>query len=111
MSAQVIFDKVVAHLRQQGRKALRAEGGCAYRTPEGLKCAVGCLISDEEYSQEMEGHTIDWLNATGMLPSHLTSHYNLLMALQWVHDCHDAAHWELGLQQVAKNHKLTYKTP
>lgn len=27
---------------------------CQYRSPEGLKCAIGCLIPDEIYSPAME---------------------------------------------------------
>ena len=31
------------------------DGGCAYRTPNNDRCAVGLLIEDDEYLPEMEG--------------------------------------------------------
>lgn len=44
-TAQEIFDTVARHLHKQGVQALDASGnGCLYRTPAGLRCAVGCLI-------------------------------------------------------------------
>lgn len=42
---------------RQGRKSIRG-GSCRYRGPDGLKCAVGHLIKDEYYSEEMEGKSI-----------------------------------------------------
>jgi len=59
MSKQEIFDKVAKHLLTQGRKATHtqpdANSVCMYRTPDGLKCAAGCLIPDEIYHPQMEG--------------------------------------------------------
>lgn len=31
---------------------------CCYRTSNGHKCAVGCLIPDEKYSQSFEGKLV-----------------------------------------------------
>lgn len=44
---QTVFDRVCAHLAKQGRRAY-VGGGCKYRTPEGLKCAIGGLLADED---------------------------------------------------------------
>jgi len=54
MSPQEIFDTVAAHLFTQGRQAVSRDGTCQYRTEDGLKCAVGCLIRDEDYNPEIE---------------------------------------------------------
>ena len=51
---QEIYDKVKAHLLAQGRPAM-FQGSCVYRSPNGLKCAVGCLITDEAYDEDLEG--------------------------------------------------------
>ena len=53
MTDQELFDRVVTHLAKQGRRAM-ARVACLYRTPDGLKCAIGCLIPDEKYRAEME---------------------------------------------------------
>lgn len=54
LTAQSIFDTVAWHLIKQGRPAWakNGSGGCMYRTPDGLKCAIGCLIADDEYRPE-----------------------------------------------------------
>lgn len=55
LTAQQIFDKVVNHLRTQGRAAHAPNGtGCMYRNDEGLSCAVGCLIPDSHYRPEFD---------------------------------------------------------
>ena len=62
MHKQEIFDTIVAHLRNQGKKAAngstvegRGQLQCKYRSDDGLKCAVGYLIPDDRYAKEMEG--------------------------------------------------------
>ncbi len=50
---QSIFDKVATHLFEQGRPALNGNS-CAYRGEEGRVCAIGCLITDEQYDRRME---------------------------------------------------------
>ena len=62
MNNQEIFNRVVIHLRKQGRKShssnrLRRDE-CKYRAPDGLCCAVGCLIDDEHYRPEMEAKPV-----------------------------------------------------
>jgi len=34
-----------------------AGGLCEYRTPDGAKCAIGCMIPDEYYDKGMEGNS------------------------------------------------------
>ena len=52
---QADLNKMYDHLIKQGRKSTGAKwDGCAYRGDQGTMCAVGCLISDEEYVPEME---------------------------------------------------------
>lgn len=88
MEAQEIFDTVAKHLATQGRRAV-GEGRCLYRTEDGAKCAVGCLISDEEYTPDME---LRWASGVlslaerGLLPTRLAPHTGLLSALQGAHD-------------------------
>lgn len=53
MNQQDIFDRVLAHLSQQKCRASTHQG-CMYRTPDGLKCAVGALIPDDLYDPRMD---------------------------------------------------------
>ena len=115
MTKQDTFDTVFTHLFEQGEKA-RVEGGerCLYRTADGLKCAVGCLIPDGQYFHEME----DQLPISGGrsndlsdLLSHLGHDLELCRDLQQVHDsdlwCNTIMSSVLrGLRKVAKKHHL-----
>ncbi len=33
---------------------------CRYRTPDGRRCAVGLLLSEEDYEEKLEGDLIVW---------------------------------------------------
>jgi hypothetical protein len=55
MTRQELFDKVAAALIAQGKPSLDPGGMCQYRGLEGLACAAGHLIPDEEYQPAMEG--------------------------------------------------------
>lgn len=94
MNLQEIFDKVVDHLKTQNKQAVDDEGDCLYRTQEGLKCAIGCLIPDEWYTPNME---IGGPITTNTLVKQVLSGFagidifsegvmNLLKSLQHVHD-------------------------
>lgn len=119
-TAQEIFDKVATHLLKQQAKSRRldAEDGnlfCAYRgqgESQGLSCAVGCLIPDEEYKTDMEGENIDSLMASGLLSAQLvtefTHHHDLLVDLQRLHDNADVDDWKKSLERVALNYRLTF---
>lgn len=48
-------DKMEQHLTQQKARATKANGGCRYRGDNATMCAVGCLISGEQYTDRMEG--------------------------------------------------------
>ena len=54
-TAQELFNEVVSHLRKQKKQSLSQHGYCMYRGEDGLKCAIGHLIPDERYHNDMEG--------------------------------------------------------
>ena len=101
-----IFDKVKTHLLAQGERAL--EGSmCVYHAQSGLKCAVGCLITEEAYSEALEGDTIDTaddlglraaLEASGISLDRTT--INMLFRLQSIHDEIGANRWGHALDNL-----------
>lgn len=112
MTNQEIFDKVVAHLRQQ--KVRSVEGNaCMYRGPEGLKCAVGCLINDDAYSHDLEGKVAGAIEvrcallASGV-PADDGDTIDMLRRLQNVHDDMPCDRWEEYFKYFALHHNLTY---
>jgi hypothetical protein len=94
MTKQEIFDTVVRHLKKQGRLAKqfttdsegRAVKQCCYRADNGDKCAVGCLITDDEYNPGMEDMSVTLLQMGDRLPTRLTPHVDFLETLQAAHD-------------------------
>lgn len=46
---QELFDAVITHLASQKCQCVNTEGSCVYRGPEGRKCAIGALLSDDYY--------------------------------------------------------------
>jgi hypothetical protein len=124
LTAQEVFDQVVNHLRAQGRRAVANNDidnnqYCKYRLNEDnviLKCAAGCLIRDEEYSDWMDNNiTFDAVLANNKCPvsfiNRLGDHENLIMALQQIHDRGLTESWEDRLKIYARQFKLIYSPP
>ncbi len=119
MTAQTLFDIVVAALRAQGRQSgvMQSNGfSCRYRAPQPdgtvLKCAAGHILPDELYHPDMEGDKID-SNRCGWVFRSLVGVelMDLLAVLQSAHDFCVPAKWEERWQQVAAQHSLTYTPP
>lgn len=109
-SAQDVFDFIATHLLTQGERALSLEPGapdetiaCVYRTSTGLKDAAGCLMSDDEYSVDMEGYTWESLATASIVPS---AHTRLITDLSSVHDDHRPEEWMARLKKVAVRYSL-----
>lgn len=82
---QEIFDQVARHLVKQGVRAYSG-GSCKYRSADGLMCAVGCLMSDEEYDEKYD-LTGGWYGVTEKYSSEVPSaHLEFLADLQQLHD-------------------------
>ena len=95
-----VFNYVVDHLRLQGKQSRIGHGAagfgdiCAYRGDEGAMCAVGALITDDEYDPSWEGisvaHLLGGAGAVNAPPDslleRLTPHEEMLIELQRFHD-------------------------
>lgn len=102
-TAQQVFDQVKEHMLKQNNRSVDINGHCAYRGLNGLKCAAGCLISDDEYTQYFEGNTWSDLVIIGMVNQ---SNSGLITALQNVHDHELVEDWNNELNRVAKDFNL-----
>lgn len=92
---QFLFDTVYEHLIKQGKPAKNVLDQCVYLTQDGLKCAVGCLIKPEYYSQKLEGCSVTSPIVQEALEDSLgmvldDDSIELLSDLQAIHDeCHN----------------------
>ena len=113
---QEAFNVMVNHLRDQGEKSLAepdsAASSCLYRAPNGNKCAVGCLIDDDQYRDEIEGMGADDIPVLNAIEASgwkgVSIH--LLDAMQ---NCHDTLHpsdWEERFLHIAGQYELTLPT-
>lgn len=102
---QQIFDQVSAHLLTQMRRSTRAENvsHCMYRGANGLKCAAGSLMDDDEYGFLMEGHNWFDLVEMGAVPPKNSS---FIRELQALHDRTNPHDWPELLKSLAEKHKL-----
>lgn len=108
LTKQEVFDRSAAHLLKQGEKALDSNGHCRYRGPRGLKCAVGCLIPEGNYTPEIEGLPADdplVVEAVGGIGGDCIG---LVLQLQDIHDHHLAGDWPTLLCGVAACRGLQY---
>lgn len=93
LTGQQIFDLAVHHLGTMPCRSVETSGqSCMYRGPNNNSCAVGYFISDEEYTEKMEGYGLHTLIERGLCPNRLGKHRDLFRALQRVHDIEE--HWD-----------------
>ncbi len=105
MTTQEAFETMVRHLRKQGKKSRNAMGACLYRGPNGLRCAVGCLIPDDQYTRSIEGKPADF--AARDVPALSDIGPALLCEMQSVHDDLAVSEWEECFEELAQVFKLT----
>lgn len=93
-SDQETVNKVGEHLALQNAKSVDLKGTSMLRNPDGLKCAIGCLIPDSMYKPELENQNIyeydhrgaKVLSKLGSLMQSMGYDPELLQALQKIHD-------------------------
>lgn len=111
MTKQEIFDKVSNHLLTQKEQA-RGHGDCVYWDRDhGLKCAIGCLIPEDKYMEEIEGHGVselkNFLEEACGINTHDTDVIALLVDLQHTHDAFDdVEQWKEELEKLKETHDL-----
>lgn len=111
LTKQEIFLKVQAHLLKQnakaGKRAINGDFACMYSAPNGMSCAVGCLLKPKTYSPDMEGMGIhDTIVQDALLASDVPIKdpevYNLLDELQMCHDGVDVIRWQDKLEDISR---------
>lgn len=111
-----IFKKVKDHLLTQGvrsatvrenaPKSLSSTVVCRYRGPDGLKCAVGCLIDDKSYSERLEGFyaghrpVLEAVRRSLDVEELPEETVRMIVELQKVHDEHAPPIWPRLLEEL-----------
>ena len=110
-----VYEYIKKHLLLQGAKSeikthyangVEVEQGCAYRSDDDKKCAVGCIIADEFYTYSLEGkacHQQDVLNAVQKSVLNWTVNPILLQEMQIIHDEKEVDEWHLFLEDMIRH--------
>ena len=116
---QALYDRVAEHLLTQNARARDPDNArCAYRGEGDLKCAVGCLITDEHYNAELEGDSVyaepvqevvrASIDPQGLLTdADWSTTKDLLGKLQKMHDNFDPEGWPTRIFLIAAEFDLT----
>lgn len=109
-TAQEVFTQMATHLLTQKEKSrIKDEDDgsllkCVYKNDTGLKCAAGCLISDEEYDKELFEHK-SW--STLVSESTVSSNHHILISdVQYIHDSEYVEDWKHKLSDIADLYEL-----
>jgi hypothetical protein len=95
-----------SHVPNMTSAVSRSGSVCKYRGPGGLKCGAGMILTDKEYTSDMEGRAFD---AIPNFPSRLSAHVQLIRALQQGHDMcvHRGRHAFSGMLRTRTQEALT----
>jgi hypothetical protein len=107
-TVQEVFNQVAEHLLTQNKQSEGEHNNgltCMYRSPDGLKCAAGCLIGDDEYSREWERRSWGFVSRVGGV----TKHIDLISSLQSIHDSYEPSQWLAHLKELANSKELSTK--
>lgn len=112
MITQEQFNTVVLGLAAQGwKKSKTLEGArCLYRSQNGLKCAIGQMIPDDQYRRVMDRRGRSWTSREfhneGMLKNIAPNEFD---ALQSAHDrARSAFDMEQRFQRLAADLELEW---
>lgn len=107
-SLQEIFDFVANHLLTQNAKSVEESGTCLYRCGD-LKCAVGALISDEDYKCSFEMQNLRLLadKKETIFSDIEESRLAFLIYLQEIHDNYAIEEWSEKLSIVGTDYNLS----
>ena len=106
---QELFDRISKHLLNQNERSIEhISGVCRYRGDNGLKCAVGAIISDKKYSEKIEERTVYTSSVIECLPVRYqgVGSINFIGKLQKLHDQFPVDLWKQRLEEIAKDENL-----
>ena len=97
-----VFEFVRQHLLNQGQKS-EGVSSCFYKKNNGLSCAIGCLIENEFYVDNLEfknGDDTIVIDAVKKSLPNWVINKNMLLDLQVIHDEYEVEEWEFRLQEL-----------
>ena len=117
LSAKEIYERVSAHLLRQRAVSEDENGSCRLRGSDGRKCAIGSLIRDDLYCNDIEGvgiayyrHARDGALLRALYASNVDIYddqiVELLTELEELHDNAHVDEWPALLTMIGRRHAL-----
>lgn len=102
-----VIDYVYAQLKQQGRPGMTGDDivslACAYRTEDGCKCAIGHIVSDDDYNSNLQKHIMDHLEYMEGNIQACRSDFNSLAIDDYIHKFLNVYHGnKIKIQQLCE---------
>jgi hypothetical protein len=99
------FKTMARHMLAQGKRSVAVgrdsfgveHESCRYRGPDGLKCAVGAIIPDEEYRESLEG--LPARQVQDLVPSLQGLDDSMISTVQRIHDNWPVCDWRKLLRE------------
>lgn len=105
LTEQQIFNRSRNHLLKQNCQSLDPEsGGCLYRGPNGAKCGIGHLITDDEYNEKMEMRGVMSLLEAYTFKNFDFTNISILNAIQRLHDNNGPEIWPKGFEDIKRDY-------
>jgi hypothetical protein len=106
-----VFLAVSNHLLEQRQKSFDGKF-CRFRDDQGRSCAVGCLISDKNYDESLEGAFLDLDGdlTRALIASGVDIDVDMLQMLQCLQNIHDQRSsflWREDLLRMSRDFKFT----
>lgn len=103
-----VADQITLHLLLQKDAAINSLGHCLLRY-DGLKCAMGCLIADEEYDESMEGYVWPdivrmWYDREKLVCSKEVC--DVIESFRWTHDNIEPRYWHKYIHKIYDEHNI-----
>lgn len=119
MDMQKTFNRMYEHINAQG-PCVEENNQCLYRSAEGASCAIGVLLSDDEYHSDMEAKGFLTLaEDSNLLPAWMTDNTQIIAFLAEAQSAHDMsvgrcpdrrkfpAKFQLAMRRLADKHDLS----
>lgn len=115
---QEMFNRVKKHLLTQNQKSMLNDSDCAYKSDDGLRCAIGVLIPEADYEPIMEMHgpvrvnrpvmtvLITEFQLSGFRQEEQDYFMNAASDLQSIHDTTMPEGWPILLANFAAAYKI-----
>jgi hypothetical protein len=100
-----LFEYVANHLLTQNKQALNVDDECVYRSNNGMRCSIGCLINGDHYNNSLEGQSLQESDLREAVENSIDRKLTetevlLLISLQGVHDEYTPSEWPAQIDEL-----------